>query len=102
MLLRTQIHTISLLDCSRRVATQDYLAVKDRSAVYLPHTAGRYAVRRFRKAQCPVVERMINSMMMHGRNNGKKIMTLRIMKHCFEIIHLMTGEVRSGALCAVE
>jgi len=70
--------------------------------VYLPHTAGRYAVRRFRKAQCPVVERMINSMMMHGRNNGKKIMTLRIMKHCFEIIHLMTGEVRSGALCAVE
>ena len=30
--------------------------------------------------------------MMHGRNNGKKLMSLRIMKHTFEIIHLLTGE----------
>merc|ERR1711953_104953 len=74
------------------ISLSDYLAVKDRSAVYVPHTAGRYAVRRFRKAQCPVIERMVNSMMMHGRNSGKKIMTLRIIKHCFEIMHLMTGE----------
>ena len=35
---------------------------------------------------------MINAMMMHGRNNGKKLMSLRIMKHTFEIIHLLTGE----------
>ena len=33
-------------------------------------------------------------MMMHGRNNGKKLMTVRIVKHAFEIIHLLTGEVR--------
>jgi hypothetical protein len=32
-------------------------------------------------------------MMMHGRNNGKKLMTVRILKHSFEIIHLLTGEV---------
>ena len=32
--------------------------------------------------------------MMHGRNSGKKLMTLRILKHTFEIIHLLTGEVR--------
>ena len=31
-------------------------------------------------------------MMMHGRNNGKKLMTVRIVKHAFEIIHLLTGE----------
>lgn len=31
--------------------------------------------------------------MMHGRNNGKKLMTVRIVKHSFEIIHLLTGEV---------
>ena len=31
-------------------------------------------------------------MMMHGRNNGKKLMTLRIVKHTLEIIHLLTGE----------
>jgi len=30
-------------------------------------------------------------MMMHGRNNGKKLMAMRIVKHSLEIIHLMTG-----------
>ena len=52
----------------------------------------RYAAKRFRKAQCPIVERLVNSLMMHGRNNGKKLMTVRIVKHSFEIIHLLTGE----------
>eukprot|EP01147_Barroeca_monosierra_P007001 gene7001-9591_t len=74
------------------LSLQDYIAVSDRSAKFVPHTAGRYAVRRFRKAQCPIVERIINSMMMHGRNNGKKLMTTRILRHTFEIIHLTTGE----------
>ena len=63
--------------------------------MYMPHTAGRYAAKRFRKAQCPIVERLTNSLMMHGRNNGKKLMTVSIVKHSFEIIHLLTGEVRS-------
>ena len=71
-----------------------YIAVKEKYAKYLPHSAGRYAAKRFRKAQCPIVERLTNSMMMHGRNNGKKLMTVRIVKHAFEIIHLLTGEVR--------
>jgi small subunit ribosomal protein S5e len=31
--------------------------VKAKHAVYVPHTAGRYAQKRFRKAQCPIVER---------------------------------------------
>lgn len=73
--------------------TQDYIAVKEKYAKYLPHSAGRYQVKRFRKAQCPIVERLTNSLMMHGRNNGKKLMTVRIVKHAFEIIHLLTGEV---------
>mmetsp|Transcript_23639 Transcript_23639/g.93330 ORF Transcript_23639/g.93330 Transcript_23639/m.93330 type:complete len:129 (+) Transcript_23639:426-812(+) len=30
--------------------------------------------------------------MMHGRNNGKKLMATRIVKHTFEIIHLLTDE----------
>lgn len=30
--------------------------------------------------------------MMHGRNNGKKMMAVRIVKHAFDIIHLVTGE----------
>jgi len=71
---------------------QDYISVKERGAVYVPHTAGRYAAQRFKKATCPVVERIMNAMMMHGRNNGKKLLSLRIVKHTMEIIHLLTGE----------
>merc|ERR1719334_1389695 len=45
------------------------MAVKDKKgAKFVPHSAGRYAAKRFRKAQC------------------------RIVKRPFEIIHLLTGE----------
>jgi hypothetical protein len=64
--------------------------VAAKHATYVPHTAGRYSVKRFRKAQCPIVERLTNSLMMHGRNNGKKLMAVRIIKHAMEIIHLLT------------
>ena len=74
------------------ISLQDYISVKEKFARYLPHSAGRYAVKRFRKAQCPIVERLTNSLMMKGRNNGKKLMACRIVKHSFEIIHLLTGE----------
>ncbi|VDP08528.1 unnamed protein product [Soboliphyme baturini] len=72
----------------------DHIAVKDKHAKYLPHSAGRYQVKRFRKNQCPIVERLVCSLMMHGRNNGKKLMAIRIVKHAFEIINLQTGDVR--------
>ncbi|ROT82922.1 putative 40S ribosomal protein S5 isoform X2 [Penaeus vannamei] len=81
------------------MSLQDYIAVKKYYAKYLPHSAGRYAAKRFRKAQCPIVERLTNSLMMHGRNNGKKLMAVRIVKHSFEIIHLLTGE--SGVVNAI-
>lgn len=71
---------------------QDYIAVNQKNAVYLPHTAGRYNAKRFKKAQCPIVERLVCSLMMHGRNNGKKVMAVRIVKHAFEIIHLLTDQ----------
>jgi len=50
-------------------------------ATYIPLTAGRYSAKRFRKAQCPIVERLVNALMMLGRNNGKKLMAVRIVKH---------------------
>jgi small subunit ribosomal protein S5e len=40
---------------------------------FLPHSAGRWQKKRFRKAQCPIVERLTNAIMMKGRNNGKKV-----------------------------
>lgn len=33
---------------------------------------------------------MTNSLMMHGRNNGKKLLATRIMKQAMDIIHLLT------------
>ena len=62
----------------------DYIQI--RSPVYISHSAGRYAVKRFRKAQCPIIERLTNSLMMNGRNNGKKLMAVRIVAHSFEIV----------------
>ncbi|KAH8388581.1 hypothetical protein KR093_010273 [Drosophila rubida] len=74
------------------ISLQDYIAVKEKFARYLPHSAGRYAAKRFRKAQCPIVERLTCGLMMKGRSNGKKLLACRIVKHAFEIIHLLTSE----------
>ncbi len=63
-----------------------------KSQVFFPHTAGRYQQRAFRKVGCPFVERFVNSLMMHGRNTGKKLMAIKIVKQALEIINLMTGE----------
>jgi small subunit ribosomal protein S5e len=62
----------------------DYIQI--RAPVYISHSAGRYAQKRFRKAQCPIIERLTNSLMMNGRNNGKKLMAVRIVAHSFEIV----------------
>jgi small subunit ribosomal protein S5e len=49
-------------------------------------------VKRFRKALCPIVERLCCSLMRKGRNNGKKLTAVRIVQQAFEIIHLLTDE----------
>ncbi|KAG8948508.1 ribosomal protein S5 [Tulasnella sp. 424] len=72
------------------ISLTDYIQI--RNAVYLPHTLGRYQARQFKKAQMPIVERLVNALMMHGRNNGKKLMAVRIVAHAFEIIHLLTDQ----------
>ncbi|KAJ1971059.1 ribosomal protein S5, partial [Dimargaris verticillata] len=72
------------------ISLTDYIQV--RRPVYVPHTAGRFANKKFGKAQCPIVERMVNALMMHGRNSGKKLMAVRIIQHAFEIIHLLTDQ----------
>lgn len=76
------------VDVERRLTAapliSDYIQI--RSPVYISHSAGRYAIKRFRKAQCPIIERLTNSLMMNGRNNGKKLMAVRIVAHSFEIV----------------
>merc|ERR1711998_699217 len=39
------------------MALTDYLAVKPSDACYIPHSAGRWQKCRFKKAQCPLIER---------------------------------------------
>ncbi|KAH3666209.1 hypothetical protein OGAPHI_004398 [Ogataea philodendri] len=72
------------------ISLTDYIQI--RQPVYVSHTAGRYASKRFRKAQCPIVERLTNSLMMNGRNNGKKLKAVRIVKHAMEIINVLTDQ----------
>lgn len=74
------------------ISLEDFIAIKPKDQVYLPHTAGRYQVKRFRKALCPIVERLCNCLMRKGRNSGKKLLAVRIMQQTFEIIHLLTDE----------
>ena len=40
------------------ISLQDYIQV--RHPVFLPHTAGRYAKKQFKKAQMPIVERLVD------------------------------------------
>ncbi|KAI3388030.1 hypothetical protein SNEBB_007193 [Seison nebaliae] len=74
------------------LSLKNYIQTKNPYIKFLPHSAGRWQVARFRKANCPIVERLVCSLMMHGRNNGKKLMAVRIVKHAFEIIKLITNE----------
>ncbi|OMJ81149.1 hypothetical protein SteCoe_18465 [Stentor coeruleus] len=71
----------------------DYISISQKKVrTFVPHTAGRWQKKRFRKALCPIIERLVDSLMMHGRNTGKKMMAVRIVKQALEIIHLLTGE----------
>jgi len=71
----------------------DYIPVHGKQNVFVPHTAGRYARgSSFKRVSSPILERLLNSLMAHGRNSGKKLMAIRIMKHTLELIHLITGK----------
>merc|ERR1712110_449963 len=62
-----------------------------KNRVFVPHTAGRYQLKRFRKATCPLIERLMGIVAFHGRNTGKKLKAMRIVKQALDIIHHHTG-----------
>ena len=62
-------------------ALENYIALKEtKSQVYVPHTAGRYQIKHLKKATMPIVERLVGSLMFHGRNSGKKLKALNIVQ----------------------
>ena len=75
------------------ISVTELMAINtSKSNIIIPHTSGRYQVKRFRKAQCPILERLTNSLMYHGRNNGKKCLAIKIIKQAMEIIGLATNK----------
>jgi small subunit ribosomal protein S5e len=73
-------------------ALVDYVSVHAPQQIVVPHTAGRYTGKRFHKVNCPLVERLVNYLMMHGRNTGKKLMAIRIVRQSFDLINLSSGD----------
>ena len=73
-------------------ALENYIAVKEvKSQVYVPHTAGRYQIKHLKKATMPIVERLVGSLLFHGRNAGKKIKAVNVVDQAFDIVNLQTG-----------
>ena len=48
------------------ISLEDYIAVKPKYARFTNHSAGRFQKRRFRKAQCPIVERCARRAALQG------------------------------------
>lgn len=71
---------------------QDHISLGAKAQVFIPHTAGRWQKKRFHKTLCPVVERLVTALMYHGRNNGKKLMAVRMVEQAFELIYLLKQE----------
>ena len=71
------------------MSLQDHIAT---NPVFVPHSSGRWQKKRFHKARMPIVERLVNGLMFKGRGNGQKLQAVRIVKHTFEIINLMTEQ----------
>jgi small subunit ribosomal protein S5e len=74
------------------ISVQDFIAVNKQAEVFVPHTAARYQMKRFRKAQCPLVERLVNALMRKARNNGKKFLGMKIVQQALEIVALTTDQ----------
>eukprot|EP00341_Mesodinium_pulex_P009935 CAMPEP_0116916360 /NCGR_PEP_ID=MMETSP0467-20121206/18484_1 /TAXON_ID=283647 /ORGANISM="Mesodinium pulex, Strain SPMC105" /LENGTH=195 /DNA_ID=CAMNT_0004593213 /DNA_START=29 /DNA_END=616 /DNA_ORIENTATION=- len=74
------------------ISLVDFIAVKGKNATFVAHTAGRYQRKAFRKAQCPIVERLVCTLMRYGRNAGKKLQACRIVKHTLELINVLTDQ----------
>lgn len=58
----------------------------------VPHTGGKSAFRQFKKADMPIVERLINKLMRNETNTGEKTKCYNIVRNSFEIIATRTKQ----------
>jgi len=75
-----------------------YISLKP---IYVPHNFGRHEKTRFAKANVNIVERLVNRLMVPGRERGlpktgrftgKRLHAMRIVEKAFEIIEKITNE----------
>ena len=66
----------------------DYIKL---TAVPVPHSGQNYTKKRFMRAHCPIVERLTNFLMRHGRNSGKKTLAVRLLETAFDLVHAISG-----------
>ncbi len=71
------------------IGLQQYISLRP---IIMPHSSGRAAAQRFKKAEMNIVERFINKLMRKGRNTGKKIMVINAVEAAFDIIHAKTNK----------
>ncbi len=71
------------------ISLKRYINLEER---FLPHSSGRHEHKRFHKSYVHVVERLANKLMSPGRNTGKKILALNIVKTALQIIELKTNK----------
>mmetsp|Transcript_15386 Transcript_15386/g.24353 ORF Transcript_15386/g.24353 Transcript_15386/m.24353 type:complete len:237 (+) Transcript_15386:546-1256(+) len=73
------------------LSLSEYINISYRYGLIQPHSSASYNRKPFKKMYCPIVERLVNSLMMKGRNTGKKIKSIQIVEKCFSVIYLITG-----------
>ena len=76
LLFHQYCKSLNVLDESvevKDISLTDYIQI--RQPVYLPHTAGRYAKKQFKKAQMPIVERLVDRYGFLSYEFMKKLLT---------------------------
>jgi small subunit ribosomal protein S7 len=68
-------------------STERYIAVTP-----IAHTMGRHADKQFQKSEISIVERLINRLMQHEDNTGKKQQAMRIVRDAFDLVDARTEE----------
>ena len=71
------------------ISLKRYINLEER---LIPHSSGRHEHKRFHKSYVHIVERLANKLMSPGKNTGKKILALNIVKAAMQIIELKTNQ----------
>ncbi|MFX1285450.1 MAG: 30S ribosomal protein S7 [Promethearchaeota archaeon] len=92
MVASVEMKIFGLWDC-KEIEVKDislirYINLTER---LVPHSAGRHEHKRFHKSHVHIIERLANKLMSPGKNTGKKILALNVVKSALQIIELKTG-----------